>query len=122
MFPTPHPHHITELVSMNITMSDPESSCKYFLYRTVGSADQVAVEAGFKVCDLAHLAPSALTLAFLLYSLPRTRHKLSGAPPLVAATHIQLYIAVTTQIVRWDSYSRSCKVPAHSECCVSGVC
>ena len=124
MCPTPHPHHITELVSMNsnITMSDPESSCKYFLYRTVGSADQVAVEAGFKVCDLAHLAPSALTIAFLLYSLPRTRHKLSGAPPLVAATHIQLYIAVTTQIVRWDSYSRSCKVLDDSECCVSGVC
>ena len=34
---------------MNITVTDPESSCKYFLYRTVGSADQVAVEAGFKV-------------------------------------------------------------------------
>ena len=109
MFPTPHPHHITELVSMNITMSDPESSCKYFLYRTVGSADQVAVEAGFKVCDLAHLAPSALTIAFLLYSLPRTRHKLSGAPPLVAATHIQLYIAVTTQIVRWTVTSGPAK-------------
>ena len=109
---------------MNITVTDPESSCKYFLYRTVGSADQVAVEAGFKVCDLAHLAPSALTLAFLLYSLPRTRHKLSGAPPLVAATHIQLYIAVTTQIVRWDrdTYIRSCEVLDDGECRAAGVC
>ena len=74
------------------------------------------------MADLAHLAPSALTLAFLLYSLPRTRHKLSGAPPLVAATHIQLYIAVTTQIVRWDRDIRSCKVPDDGECRAAGVC
>ena len=76
------------------------------------------------MADLAHLAPSALTLAFLLYSLPRTRHKLSGAPPLVAATHIQLYIAVTTQIVRWDrdTYIRSCIVLDEGECCAAGVC
>ena len=49
MFLTPTHSTSQSCVTMNITVTDPESSCKYFLYRTVGSADQVAVEAGFKV-------------------------------------------------------------------------
>ena len=38
----------TEETSDRMTFND-DSSCKYFLYRTIGSSDQQLVESGFKV-------------------------------------------------------------------------
>jgi len=89
----------TEETSDRMTFND-DSSCKYFLYRTIGSSDQQLVESGFKVNDIVHLVPSLLFLLFLLYSLPRTRVKLSGAPIMFTSVHILLYVTSITQIVR----------------------
>ena len=54
----------------------------------------------FQVYDIAHLVPSLLFLIFLLYSLPRTKQKLSGAPLMFSTTHILLFISVVSQVVR----------------------
>jgi len=77
-----------------------ESSCKYFLYRTIGSSDQTTTETGFKVFDIVNIVPSLLFLMFLLYSLPRTKQKLSGAPILFTSVHWLLHITTVSQIVR----------------------
>ena len=50
--------------------------------------------------DICHLTGSLVFVMFLLYSLPRTRQKLSGAPFLLNTTHILLHVTATTQIVR----------------------
>jgi len=44
--------------------------------------------------------PSLLFLIFLLYSLPRTRQKLSGAPVLFTAVYMMLHITTISGIVR----------------------
>jgi len=77
-----------------------ESSCKYFLYRTIGSSDQTTTETGFKVFDIVNIVPSLLFMMFLLYSLPRTKQKLSGAPILFTSVHWLLHITTVSQIVR----------------------
>jgi len=86
-------------VILTSTMND-ESSCKYFLYRTIGSSDQTTTETGFKVFDIVNIVPSLLFLMFLLYSLPRTKQKLSGAPILFTSVHWLLHITTVSQIVR----------------------
>ena len=43
---------------------------------------------------------SLVFILFLLYSLPRTRQKLSGAPFLLNLTHILLHVTSLTQVVR----------------------
>ena len=43
---------------------------------------------------------SLLFLLFLLYSLPRTRHKLSGAPVLFTGVHVMLHVTTISGIVR----------------------
>ena len=50
--------------------------------------------------DIAHLVPSVLFLLFLIYSLPRTRQKLSGAPLLFNTTHILLLVTCVCSILR----------------------
>ena len=39
----------TEETADLMTFNNDDSSCKYFLYRTIGSSDQQLVESGFKV-------------------------------------------------------------------------
>jgi len=90
----------TEETADLMTFNNDDSSCKYFLYRTIGSSDQQLVESGFKVNDIVHLVPSLLFLLFLVYSLPRTRVKLSGAPIMFTSIHLLLYVTCITQIVR----------------------
>jgi len=86
-------------VILTATVND-ESSCKYFLYRTIGSTDQTTTETGFKVFDIVNLVPSLLFMMFLLYSLPRTKQKLSGAPILFTSIHWMLHITTVSQIIR----------------------
>merc|ERR1719445_73503 len=86
-------------VILTSTMND-ESSCKYFLYRTIGSSDQTTTETGFKVFDIVNIVPSLLFMMFLLYSLPRTKQKLSGAPILFTSIHWMLHITTVSQIIR----------------------
>ena len=54
----------------------------------------------FQVYDICHVVGSLVFVIFLLYSLPRTRQKLSGAPFLLNTTHILLHVTSLTQIVR----------------------
>ena len=53
-----------------------------------------------QVYDICHLVGSLVFIIFLLYSLPRTRQKLSGAPFLLNMTHILLHVTSLTQVVR----------------------
>ena len=53
-----------------------------------------------QVYDICHLVGSLVFIIFLLYSLPRTRQKLSGAPFLLNLTHILLHVTCLTQVVR----------------------
>jgi len=69
------------------------SGCKYLLYRTIGSS-------GVKVWDILCFVPSVLFLIFLIYSSPRSRQKLSGAPFFFVAIHVLLFITSTVSIVR----------------------
>merc|ERR1719384_1506431 len=78
--------------------TEPESSCKHLMYRTIGGYSEP--DSGFKVYDICHVVGSLVFVIFLLYSLPRTRQKLSGAPFLLNTTHILLHVTAITQIVR----------------------
>ena len=53
-----------------------------------------------QVFDIVNLVPSLLFMMFLLYSLPRTKQKLSGAPILFTSIHWMLHITTVSQIIR----------------------
>jgi len=69
------------------------NGCKYLLYRTIGSS-------GVKVWDVICFVPSVLFLIFLIYSSPRSRQKLSGAPFLFVAIHVLLFVTSAVSAVR----------------------
>lgn len=69
------------------------SECKHILFRTIGSS-------GYKVWDVMCFVPSVLFLIFLIYSLPRSRQKLSGAPFFFVAIHVLLFTTSIVSIVR----------------------
>ena len=50
--------------------------------------------------DIVNIVPSLLFMMFLLYSLPRTKQKLSGAPLLFTTVHWLLHITTVSQIIR----------------------
>jgi len=85
------------MVNLSDNSSVEEYSCRHLVYKTVGSTQ---TDAGFKVYDICHVVGSLVFVIFLLYSLPRTRQKLSGAPFLLNTTHILLHVTSITQIVR----------------------
>jgi len=69
------------------------SECKHILFRTIGSS-------GYKVWDVLCFVPSLLFVIFLIYSLPRSRQKLSGAPFFFVAIHILLFTTSIVSVVR----------------------
>eukprot|EP00092_Neocalanus_flemingeri_P005483 GFUD01005913.1.p1 GENE.GFUD01005913.1~~GFUD01005913.1.p1 ORF type:complete len:357 (-),score=50.50 GFUD01005913.1:57-1127(-) len=69
------------------------NGCKYLLYRTIGSS-------GVKVWDVLCLVPTVLFLIFLIYSSPRSRQKLSGAPFFFNAVHVLLFFTSAVSAVR----------------------
>jgi len=69
------------------------SECKHILFRTIGSS-------GYKVWDVLCLVPSLLFVIFLIYSLPRSKQKLSGAPFFFVAIHVLLFTTSIVSVVR----------------------
>lgn len=69
------------------------NKCKYILYRTIGSS-------GYKVWDVLCFVPSVLFVIFLIYSSPRSRQKLSGAPFFFIAIHVLLFVTTIVSAVR----------------------
>jgi len=76
------------------------SECKHILFRTIGSSDS-----GYKVWDVLCFVPSLLFVIFLIYSSPRSRQKLSGAPFFFVAIHVLLFttsiVSVARVILMW---------------------
>ena len=54
----------------------------------------------FQVWDVLCFVPSLLFVVFLIYSLPRSRQKLSGAPFFFVAIHILLFTTSIVSVVR----------------------
>lgn len=69
------------------------NGCKYLLFRTIG-------DSGVKLWDILCFVPSLLFLLFLIYSYPRSRQKLNGAPLPFVAVHILLFLTTTVSSVR----------------------
>jgi len=71
------------------------TGCKSLLYKTIGDS-----ESGYKIWDILCFVPSLLIVIFLIYSWPRSRQKLSGAPFLFVAIHILLFVTSIVSVVR----------------------